>query len=529
MEGGDLYSHSEFKKVLSIGFEFETDDLIKFSGQDKNNVLINSDTTLTDLVKTNKVGKNNYYVKRHNDPTESYKEYVDENLNGISLKILNDNGSFPFNDMVTEKCRTVPDNIKSDDLYIFKTVDGNTYQMKYNRFGNETNCDFSNVEWVITYYTIQRDQNIILKTFFDACIHIFHNLHHLEKQKGDLYYKWSNEKIGNLFRERILYKSPNRNLFYMQSHDSEYDIHGKTIGTIHMIPQMTFRSNIIHTVDIIKTILQINPFHSKNKLEKEIHLEYETIVGLEKCIDELLTDYNNSRTFKKEQIPLDKKVGMMIRNYLLLIFYKLLVYIEDYQIYWNDENQKKKGYFKDYLSFMPRHSNKAFYNAILLLLQKYFKISAQKAYEIVIHIVYKPSILVKYIVFNDNEFAYFNEEDETDEYYGNPAFSFISYFHFLNKSNKDWLEIKEFDLYTSKYSLTNHNILVENRLFYKEIRHFARTYCHVSLNNGITMNEVKKIYTFMIDNKILTPYNVKTHSILYEKINGKTRKNKSSK
>jgi hypothetical protein len=519
--GGDLTINPEFKHILSIGFEFETDDLIKFSGQ-PDGTLINSVILLNDLVKVEKE-KDNYLIKRHNTTNKFYNEYVDDTLNNITLKVLNDNGTFGFNEMLGSYCKKIPENTENNDLYVFKSNDGTVYPIEYHRDNNDTlNCAFSNVEWIVTYYTIKQNNNIILQTFFDACIHIIHNLSNLEKIKGDLYFQETNKKVGNLFYPRILYKKPDSNLYYMQSHDSYYEASGKTLGTIHMVPQMTFQCHITHIVNIMKTILKMESVNKHNKLEKEIYLEYETIQGLEKCITELLDDYNREQVPNK-QIQMDKKYGKIIYSYLFLIFYKLLVYIEDYQEY-IDDTIKDRGYYKDYLSFLPRHSNELFYHKIITLLETHFRINNKHAVNMLMKIIYKPDILLKHIAFRSPEVASYDEDDRTYQNYGNPAYSFISYFTYIQHYNKDWLE-ENVDQYSSKFPLNkDDNILVENRLFYKEIRYFARTKCGINITHGISPNDIRKIYTQMIDKKMLKPYDVHTHAILYDTSKTKTKK-----
>jgi hypothetical protein len=49
MFGGDLASHPTFKKILSLGFEFETHDIVKFSLHENGTSLVNTDTILRKL------------------------------------------------------------------------------------------------------------------------------------------------------------------------------------------------------------------------------------------------------------------------------------------------------------------------------------------------------------------------------------------------------------------------------------------------------------------------------------------------
>jgi len=169
--GGSLISDKTFKKILSIGYEFETHDLAKLSLHSNKKSLINSDLTLRSL--KNKIDRNsvkiiddNYLsvripiVKEENSPVineeeeeevdeenmdeedlefmkafkyeielekyenDSYLEYFNENRkhdnkDTIKFQITNDISEEDFDSMLKEYCKNLT--IPKNDMYIFKT------------------------------------------------------------------------------------------------------------------------------------------------------------------------------------------------------------------------------------------------------------------------------------------------------------------------------------------------------------------------------------------------------------------------
>ena len=53
--GGSLKQNKIFSKILSIGYEFETDDITKLSLHSNDHTLVNSDLTLRTLENTPKI------------------------------------------------------------------------------------------------------------------------------------------------------------------------------------------------------------------------------------------------------------------------------------------------------------------------------------------------------------------------------------------------------------------------------------------------------------------------------------------
>ena len=247
MKGGDLGADAAFRKILSIGYEFECSDLAKLSLHSNKRTLVNSDLSLRklgSLMKRNtiKAVDDPHYlhiripIQKHGraaatatmteeeedeetreflelmkeenpeeyaeevrqqelakKENESYLEYFYENRKSdnketIKFHITNDLADTEFNLMLKEQCKdlTRPKN----DMYVFKTYTGKEYDIKFSEdIAVSEYCDsFSSVEFVVTYYSPKRDYpNIILDTFVDACSRIVDHMGDLKKIKGEFF------------------------------------------------------------------------------------------------------------------------------------------------------------------------------------------------------------------------------------------------------------------------------------------------------------------------------------------------------
>jgi hypothetical protein len=186
-QGGSLISDHIFKKIISIGYEFESHDLSKLSLHSNKRSLINSQISLRSL--EDKIDRNsatvvddNYVSIRipiHKDDkppkekvalnetkniramddeelefmeafeeemeeenarlleereNESYLEYINENRKSdnkstIKFQVTNDIGDVDFGDMLKSYCEDV--NIAKNDMYFFKTNSGKMYDIKF--------------------------------------------------------------------------------------------------------------------------------------------------------------------------------------------------------------------------------------------------------------------------------------------------------------------------------------------------------------------------------------------------------------
>jgi hypothetical protein len=227
LSGGSLKENDIFKKIISIGFEFETDELIKLSLDPIKNVFYNTNMSVKILEENidygfAKIVKENYVSCVLNKPTkeeleelnedeleelkanyydsepDKFEEYFIEHQKktdgkDIKFEITNDQSENDFTSKLDETCDKLT--IKKNDMYYLKTleldedatsitsVNEQIVEKRYNiNFLNEdTVCNgFSFVEYVITYYKPLVSRNIIINQFIDACKRILYHVDDLK-------------------------------------------------------------------------------------------------------------------------------------------------------------------------------------------------------------------------------------------------------------------------------------------------------------------------------------------------------------
>lgn len=429
-KGGSLFSDAIFKKILSIGYEFETSDLAKLSMHENKRTLVNSDLTLR-LLKTKidnksiKIVDNNYLhvripIPKKGEPlvsdepeitaeedaemkefllamkeefpeqyeqeqeealakkeNDSYLEYFNENRKGdnretTKFQITNDLGETPFGNMVKKLCEelTIPKN----EQFFFKTSKGKLYNFKFSEdIAKNKKCEmFSGVEYVITYYNPKRDNpNIIIDTFVDACSRIIDHMGDLKPVNGTLFIqddkKTHYSPVGVIENERRLYRKPNTNLFYMDTYDDENTLKLKNIDKVEFIPQMTFRCKAIDAIDIMKEMLAGDKtFTQADVILDAMEDDLSDIFTIETMVNNLFLKYNETR---EDKIPLNGDAYKTLKTYLFLIYFKLYMLIKNHVKILSGED-----YLKDYLSFASRHPNYDLYQHAKLLLKEHFNI-----------------------------------------------------------------------------------------------------------------------------------------------------------
>jgi hypothetical protein len=437
--GGGLRSDKIFKKILSIGYEFETADITKLSLHANKKTLINSDIAprvLKERIDRNSMKKidDNYFSVRipignHNEivdeemdmnldemdeeereyweefkkerqqeklerkENESYLDYFYENRKTdnkktITFQITNDLANGGFDEMLKGFCEglTIPKN----DMYFFKTRSGKTLDIKFSEeIAKNDVCEtFSGVEYVITYFSPKKENaNVIVDTFIDACSRIIDHLGNLKKTKGSLLItddsKTNFTTLGIIADERILYHKPNTNLFYMDVYDDDETKNLKGFGDIRFVPQMTFRSKAEDTLDIMKEIVRVDPTQRKSKKTiEDLEYEYISTTFVEEIVDDMFKNYNETATTR---IATDSGIGKTIKLYVYLIIYKIYMFVQNHKVIFSKDN-----YLKDFLTFSSRHSNLVLYWRIKELLSEHYGITK---FEDVIKIFYQPSSL----------------------------------------------------------------------------------------------------------------------------------------
>jgi hypothetical protein len=509
--GGDLGENESFKNILSIGYEFETHDLAKLSLSDGE--LVNSGITTremsTKVVNTsaNKIDDNNYEVIDEESGlyyTEYYDEYDGVANDYVYMNVTNDIGTSNFYTLLRKHCDpySEDESISKNDMYVFKTNTGNELNIKFDSLLLSQYCAmFSGVEYVITYLKIQRSKNIILETFLNACHRIFTHLKDVEKIPGQLFMKDSasgeETQIGHL-ENRLLYHKPNTNLYYLQTHDTEYHYKDSSIGMSQFIPQMTFRADSRHVLSIIKDILHNTDLKTSRQTKKMIQDEYNAVLDVEKCIEGLFEAYNKNT--KNKQIP--KHLKIRIFGFLFMIFYKMYMYLH---LYVTTDMTESENYFKRYLSFYARHDNFMFYRKIKEIMLPVFK---EKTAATILELVNQPEILATYIYTTRRLRKALKTTltiEEAD--YGNPYVSFLSYFnHFEHfkpnenkESNEDWFMSADIDVYSTHFDMPDDgSIIIENRLFMKELTAYANDNLGVYGSGSFSLNNLKNIYRKLI-------------------------------
>ena len=579
MIGGNIDQQGIFKHILSIGYEFETHDLAKLSETDS--VLMNSNITLKIL--ENKIENeeaypldnnqfminigskeeyeydddNNTYVEseysKNRDKEEeeeeeeekeeqikTYVEYVAEpDMDGDTVhnetmfNITNDIGDSDFIHMLKKSCTPIEDTVLKNDMYIFKT-NNKEYKLNFEETLQNNCYVISGCEWIITFYKPKLSKNIILETFLNASKRILEHLHKLKKHPGQLFMIDSNgekTQIGHMDK-RILYQKPNTNLFYLQTQDNIKSKSGSrsNISKVTLVPQMTYRVHISNNIKVMKGMLHnlVDNMDKAKKKKKGIMLEYNTISKIAECVHQLLKEYNTT-TNTKFKIPLKKKIGKNITNYLFLILYKLHIYVDEYSK--TGMMNVSENYFKNYLTFSSRHTNDILYNRIKELLIEYFEpifeenISEEKKNEkvvgIFLRIVYQPNILKKYMYLTKARAKALMNRKPKDADYGNPLVSFISYFDFfenpiitedteIENIAYDWLEYAKIDgLNSTQYHLKGDDVIIENRLFAVELSTLMNDYGVYASNSFLKIKQIQNFYDLMVHkkNKVKEQYN----------------------
>jgi len=589
--GGSLISDKTFKKILSIGYEFETHDIAKLSLHNNKKTLINSNLTLRILQdkkdkKSVKTIDDNYLLVRipigqekstnideeknvdadmddeerefmeafkeeieleklEKHENDSYLEYFNENRKKdnketIKFQITNDVGDGDFGYMLNDYCKKL--SIPKNDMFSFKTKNGKMLDIK---FAEELTNDcktFSGVEYVVTYYNPKKDNpNVIIDTFVDACSRIIDHLGDLKKTNGELMIV-DNEKtkyktIGNIENERCIYHKPKTNLFYIDTYDNKNTIKLKTIGDVDFVPQMTFRCKAIDLLDIVKEILKTSDKNIKSGSSVILSntLDLEEIELIDSIVDNLFISYNKT---SEKKISLDTIEWRNLKAYLFLIYYKLFYYIQnsseithkkDIEDTENknkeDEDDDDENYLKDFIGFSSRHSNYDLYNKSKELLEKYYGI---KDVETIHKILCQPEVISTmyekniYDSYENGEFNYVDphktELEETSKNYGNPMYSFSSYFkHFEkppSKHDNDWLIESKIDAYSTTFALTGDDIMVENRSFRYSLGLFLRNMVDKKLSKDtISVREMHKIVNALYGQKLKKMINLEVNPL----------------
>jgi hypothetical protein len=201
--------HNIFKKIISIGYEFETHDIAKLTITNDGFVVSDIDMQTLNILEDNEI------EEHFNDPDMD----GDTVNNDILMHTTVDFAANDFDTALLPKCQPLDTN--KNDMYTLK-IKRNTYPIRFGeKLLNEGKCsNFSGVEWIVTYYNPPSSSSIVLSTFTDACLRITSQLDECVKYTGSFKIKQTKELVG--YKYRHIYNKPNTSLYFLQRNDGLY-------------------------------------------------------------------------------------------------------------------------------------------------------------------------------------------------------------------------------------------------------------------------------------------------------------------
>jgi hypothetical protein len=364
--------------------------------------------------------------------------------------------------------------------YKYRKTTGEEYSIHF-AYWDKINsvCEaFSDVEWVVTYYKPKLHSNIILDTFAATIRKLLHHLNELKRYEGELIMKDpTSDKPDVVISDmdsNSLYHLPKTNLHYLKINNGGLD---NVLTTI----QMTFSAHIEDVFFIMKELLE-DKLCSYSRVTDQCELKLNYLNKIEYCAKMLIKTFNRQEPVFKIQSSTHKLVLRQIKNYIVLILYKLYIYYNDYK-----PRGDRSVLFKAMLALNVRHSNYALYVELkkcLTLLFEDIREDSVNIEDIIKRIFIQPAILYEYLLTNKSHvrkgaFNINNHLDKQNKHYGNPWYSLVSYFDFFedptdDDSNRfaddtlithDWLEYDGVDASSTKMDINNNVVLVEFRTF----------------------------------------------------------------
>jgi len=514
-QGGDVIGRSSFKHIVSIGYELETSSLSKLTLIDdgETQYLLNTDTARKDIevfmskeeVQFEDEEEEENYTLRQEEllrvDARNARRQVDPN---ISFLLTNDIASTRFTRRLNDLC---DNSVEKDELYSFHPVSTETkaisdsqtqvWPIHFIHWAKEKDCStFTDVEWVVTYYKPrQNNRDIIMDTFLNASQNLLDHLSDLEEIPGKLVVAlYDEEDVVDHPKTRRLFHKPDTNLYYLQTH---YSKKGQaedrlTMDDVCTTIQMTFGAPAAHIFPVMREMIEdtVGAIDSV----KEMSDNYGIVLNrLNECVDKLFESYNASARPEYRFVKQQKTRTLVaeIKNYVILILYKLYVY---YNTYLQKTNKTETTYFKNSLYLNCRHTNQVLYVALKGSVAAYIDVHAptiprNKREAVVIDtirkLVIQAPILNEFLV-NDikyvrkNAFSITNTLEKTAAGYGDPQKSLFSYFQFFEDPvttddnvalddtiiYRDWLQYKGVDRYSSKMDIKDNIVLIEFRAFH---------------------------------------------------------------
>ena len=552
--GGNINNQAGLDKILSIGYEVECTNLVKLTETQEfrpTYVLYNSDSARKDMEEFKKLEEYEMYDDDDNEDSEEAEgkgledededddEDEDEETSQSSIdadiyerneeqptakiykfnkrgepedeypdavfNITNDIAKPKFNRTLNTLCKSLekdhpenkfPTSVK-DELYKYRCSEKKKEYDIHFKFKEETaqKCsNFTNVEWVVTYYKPSRSNNIIIDTYVNMLQNIVKHLENIVPIPGDIIFKnpsTNEEKV--VPGKHMLYRK-NKRMYYLQTDQ----VNGDTpIDNVCAKTQMTFSAKAEDIIDVMMNITKdfTGYSHSVPEVRRELENNMDIIKKIKKCVDALYDSFTVSNVLSKEEkmkLRNKKTEVKQMKTYMFLILYKLNRFY--YFTFYNDlvkvGKKRSYNYLKDLLFFNSRHVNYVLY---LGLKDKIKEILGEvDAVRIVKELFMQSSILSEYLIedeFKQHEykdlidvdiiFSKDTEVDKENDVYGDPTFSLNSYFDFFenpvqNEKNTkrngkikyyDWLEYADHDIFSANMDLKDDVVLLECRFF----------------------------------------------------------------
>jgi hypothetical protein len=519
--GGHIDSSKIFENILSIGFEIETNDLIKFTltkdemtGKDIliNSALINyyleqgffDENELTYIKDTKdetfKVTNDSTDDSAFNELVEKIYYSEDENENeNENEEVYQEGGEEEYEEYEEEE--EDDDDEEDEDKFFVLKIPSNQYltqrdyAIKFREGSSEETklrnfSSFTDTEFIATYYNPVRSSNIIKDYLFKSVRELRDHLDKLvtiDNTKMTL--KNYDEEIAIPKSINQSYILPNTTLVYFNS--SLSNIQNFNIRQdLDVVIQMTFSCNIMYCYRIMKQLLAITNIDNYEKqFNKYSNLNNKNIQQLSKKFDaiknntdyyeyvitmsmnivnSLFTNYNNM--YKSYPLDGDNDTTKMIKSYMFLIIYKLFTYLNSYA-----KNVDEPGnLLKYWLSFAVRHYNYTLFLELKKLINKAFFANSTDNMNalIIINQLLDDKILNRMydtpVIKNKRSKLNIdvkNDPNLQSKYYGDPLFSIKSYFEYFDKFGADWLEANSVDEKSTKFDLKNDVVIIEFRDF----------------------------------------------------------------
>jgi hypothetical protein len=494
LHGGDLSKMDGLRHILSIGYEIECGVLAKLTQTDIGGelTLYNSDSARKDIEELRRLEE---------DPDADVEDYILERQEEVMTDVIldrrgrpdkhavfnitNDNAMTPFIRMLDKICyydaESADAAAEKNELYVFRDNAGKDYKIQF-MLKDELGCAFhTSVEWVVTYYKPKRSRNVIMDTFVNMITNLVRHLDELVPIEGNYIVKYKNDRgdveelpVGKP-SQRMLFHKTGTGLYYLQTQVSAAPM---TIDDACSVVQMTFSASAEHIVEILLALLDNNAqgilSYSENTRDKLVDVR-----RIEGCVDELIRNYNREHD-GIYKIHGSKQFTKTVKTYIFMILFKIAQYIKF--------KKTSSKYFKNVLYINSRHSNYALYKNLKRQLEIQFgMLEDARVATIIKDIVLVPDILQSGIVpdgvkMRTGVFSKTNMLDKTNQHYGDPTYSLMSYFDFFeqpvdNEKNRvaetgkivdyDWFEYKGIDEYSNKMELNNDIVLIEMRNFQK--------------------------------------------------------------